>query len=135
MSWEDRYFGPPPSTSRAVFAAAGTMMIFFGALLAIGSATQPSPSLGTRVLLLSSIALALYGVDLIVRSVRPRQPGSSFTGVTGALRLAGAIVFASLLVGLGGFGIVRGDLVSGSFVAAAGIAGMFLLLLARIRER
>jgi hypothetical protein len=118
-----------------VFAFAGALMILFGVVLAIGSTSQHPATLGTRVLLLSSIALVLYGVDLIARSLRPRRPGRTFAGIAGLLRLGGAIVFSSLLVGLGVFGIVRGDLISGGFVAAAGIAGLFVLLLARVQER
>lgn len=134
MSWDDPYFAAPPGRNRLFFAFAGILMIAFGLLLTIGSGSQPSTSLGTRVLLLSSIGLSLYGADLVARSVRPRRPGRSFAGVLGVLRLVGATLFASLLVGLGVFGVVRGDLISGGFVAAAGIGGLILLLLARVRE-
>ena len=138
MSWDDRYFEQAPRGSRAFIGFAGVLMILFGVLLALGGHVQHArgdvSTVRSTLVLASGLALALYGLDLSVRTFRPGPRGRTFAGVTGALRLAGLVGFASVVFGVGVFGLVRGEIIVGGFIAAAGICGLLGVMYARLRD-
>lgn len=135
-SWDDRYFAAAPRRSRGFFAVAGFIMILFGTLLAIGGSIDKAGDAiaRNRVILCSGLGLVVYGLDLIVRAIRPAKPGQTFAGFAGLVRLTLGALFSALLVGTGVFAVVRGDVTSGTFLSTVGVAGMFAMLYARARE-
>ncbi len=115
---------------RLIIGLVGAGMIVLGVLHALGRVVHESGDHvhHGRLIVLAGTALALYGNDLVLRALRPqrsRRPG--------ALQLVCSVLFASLLLGAGVFGMVRGDLAAGAFSIATGFAGLLLVLLVRAR--
>ena len=113
---------------RVLIGLVGLGMIVLGALHALGYLVREVGDhvLHMRLLVLAGSAFALYGNDLVLRALRPHRWRRG-----GALELAAGVLFASLLLGIGVYGMVRGDLVAGGFLVATGFAGLLLVLLAR----